>query len=131
MTPELSRRSLLGALAAATVASPAWGRAPKAMAHDPSAELRALAEDERFWTSVQEAFTLDRTAINLNNGGCCPTPRAVHEAFKRYLDWSNQGPPLYMWQQLEPGVESVRRELAHATSGQDVTVTIYKETVTS
>jgi isopenicillin-N epimerase len=41
-----------------------------------------------------------------------PHPRVVHEAFVRYLDWSNQGPPMYMWQQLEPGVEAVRREVA-------------------
>lgn len=113
MTPDPSRRTLLGGLAAAALAAstrPALGRGPVAPpAADPTA---IMAADERFWRAVQEAFTLDRTVINLNNGGCSPTPRAVHEAFKRYLDWSNQGPPLYMWQQLEPGIEAVRRELA-------------------
>ncbi len=110
LAAQLSRRAVLGALASAALASPAFAaKAPPQPGPDP---IASLAADERFWRVVQEAFTLDRTVINLNNGGCCPTPRAVHEAFKRYLDWSNQGPPFYMWQQLEPGVESVRRELA-------------------
>ena len=37
----------------------------------------------------------------------------VHEALKRYLDISNQSPYTYMWQTLEAGIESVRRDLAH------------------
>ncbi len=113
-----TRRALLGALALAAVAGPAAaGRrseappAPVLSSNEAYALLQAV-HDEAWWSQIQSAFTLDRTVINLNNGGCCPTPRVVHEAFKRYLDWSNQGPPFYMWQGLEPGVESVRRELA-------------------
>jgi len=73
-----------------------------------------LAMDETYWREIQQAFTLDRTIINLNNGGCCPSPRVVHETFKRYLDLSNQAPVYHMWQILEPNVESVRRRLAAA-----------------
>jgi isopenicillin-N epimerase len=73
-----------------------------------------LAVDEAYWREIQQAFTLDRTIINLNNGGCCPSPRVVHETFKRYLDLSNQAPVYHMWQILEPNVESVRRRLAAA-----------------
>ena len=80
---------------------------------------RALAPDEAFWREVQSAFTLDRTIINLNNGGVCPSPRVVHEALKRYLDISNQAPVYHMWQVLEPNIESVRRELA-ADAGCEV-----------
>ena len=71
-----------------------------------------IAADEDFWRQMQEAFTLDRTLINLNNGGVCPSPRAVHEAMKRYLDISNQAPAYHMWQVLEPNIESVRERLA-------------------
>jgi selenocysteine lyase/cysteine desulfurase len=71
-----------------------------------------LAADESYWREIQQAFTLDRTIINLNNGGCCPSPRVVHEALKRYLDISNQAPVYHMWQILEPNIESVRRRLA-------------------
>jgi selenocysteine lyase/cysteine desulfurase len=72
----------------------------------------ATAADEDYWREIQQAFTLDRTMINLNNGGVCPSPRVVHEAYKRYLDISNQAPSYYMWQTLEPNIETVRRRLA-------------------
>ena len=55
-----------------------------------------VAADENYWREIQQAFTLDRTIINLNNGGCSPSPRVVHEAFKRYLDISNQAPVYHM-----------------------------------
>jgi isopenicillin-N epimerase len=71
-----------------------------------------LAADESFWREIQLAFTLDRTIINLNNGGVCPSPRVVHDALKRYLDISNQSPVYHMWQVLEPNIEGVRRTLA-------------------
>src|SRR5438094_2460499 len=70
------------------------------------------AADEGYWREIQQAFTLDRTIINLNNGYTCPSPRVAHEALKRYLDMSNQAPIHFMWNQLEPNVEQVRRKLA-------------------
>src|SRR5204862_4977994 len=77
-----------------------------------------VAADEGYWREIQQAFTLDRTIINLNNGYTCPAPRVVHEALKRYLDISNQAPIHYMWNMLEPNVETVRRKLA-AEAGCD------------
>jgi isopenicillin-N epimerase len=73
-----------------------------------------MATDEDFWREIQNAFTLDRTIINLNNGGVCPSPRVVHEAMKRYLDFSNEAPTYSMWRILEPNIESVRRGLANS-----------------
>jgi selenocysteine lyase/cysteine desulfurase len=71
-----------------------------------------LAADEDYWREIQQAFTLDRTLINLNNGGVSPSPRVVLEAMRRYLELSNQAPVYSMWQLLEPQIESVRRGLA-------------------
>src|SRR2546422_6695881 len=71
-----------------------------------------VAQDEDFWREVQQAFTLDRTLINLNNGGVSPSPRVVQEAMRRYLDYSNTAPAYTMWQILEPEIESGRRRLA-------------------
>jgi isopenicillin-N epimerase len=89
------------------------------LAHAAAAEQIAegqgalqLADNEDYWREIQQAFTLDRTIVNLNNGGCCPSPRVVHEALKRYLDISNQAPVYHMWQILEPNIETVRRRLA-------------------
>jgi selenocysteine lyase/cysteine desulfurase len=102
-----SRRSLL---AAAATALPLAAQArPRESAPAPPAPPSG---DDDFWRAIQREFTLDRTVINLNNGGCSPSPRVVHEAFKRYLDQTNLLPPYELWQLLEPNVESVRRELA-------------------
>ena len=71
-----------------------------------------VASDEDFWFQVQQAFTLDRTIVNLNNGGVCPSPRVVLDAQIRMLQFSNQAPVYHMWRILEPGIESVRTQLA-------------------
>ena len=73
-----------------------------------------VAENEDFWREIQRAFTVDRTIINLNNGGVSPSPRVVQEAMARYLAISNEAPAYSMWQLVEPQVESVRRQLARS-----------------
>jgi len=73
-----------------------------------------VARDEDFWFEVQQAFTVDRGLINLNNGGVSPSPRIVQDAMRRYLEFSNQAPTYTMWQVLEPQIEGVRRRLAAA-----------------
>jgi isopenicillin-N epimerase len=113
----LTRRQFLhtgGALGTAvTVFRPdAFARVNAAGAAVAARPVDEIAADESYWREIQQAFTLDRTFINLNNGYTCPTPRVVHEALKRYLDLSNQSPYTYMWQTLEPGIEAVRKRLA-------------------
>lgn len=71
-----------------------------------------VAEDESFWFAVQQAFTVDRSMINLNNGGVCPSPKVVQDAVVRYLEYSNHAPAYHMWRHLEPMVEGVRIRLA-------------------
>ncbi len=114
----LTRRGFLqttGSMAAlAAFSDDGLGRIEAASRSAEGVPAVDLAADETYWREIQQAFTLDRTIINLNNGGCCPSPRVVHEAFKRYLDISNQSPVYHMWQILEPNIESVRRRLAAA-----------------
>jgi selenocysteine lyase/cysteine desulfurase len=71
-----------------------------------------VAGNEDFWNSIQSAFDVDRTLINLNNGGVSPSPTVVMNAFKRNLDYSNQAPAYFMWQHVEPKIETVREKLA-------------------
>jgi selenocysteine lyase/cysteine desulfurase len=115
-----SRRRFLGSLVSTSAALPAVpaltndalariARAVSAVAGRPPA---AVADDEDFWREIQNAFTLDRTLINLNNGGVSPSPRVVQDAMQRYLAISNTAPVVTMWQWLEPEIESVRRRLA-------------------
>jgi Selenocysteine lyase len=72
----------------------------------------AVADDESYWAEIQRAFDSDRTMINLNNGGCSPTPTHVLEAMIRDLRFTNELPVEHMWRVLEPRIESVRRDLA-------------------
>ena len=71
-----------------------------------------IARDERFWAPVQQAFTVNRAIINLNNAGVSPSPALVQEAMKRHLDFSNEAPVHTMWRVLEPLRETVREGLA-------------------
>ncbi|HTF90927.1 MAG TPA: aminotransferase class V-fold PLP-dependent enzyme [Planctomycetota bacterium] len=75
---------------------------------DPVADAR----NEDLWREVQLAFTGDRTKINLNNGGCCPSPRVVQEAMQRLLEFSNDLPTHNLWQILEPQREPLRQRIA-------------------
>ena len=111
-------RTSLGAAAGAVLAPaahalpaalPAFRPRALALAADLAGDGRdaeAVARDEDFWTTVQRAFDVDRTLVNLNNGGVSPTPTHVLDAMMRDLRFSNGAPVYEMWQVLEPRVES-------------------------
>src|SRR3989440_9573973 len=70
------------------------------------------AVNEDYWSTIQNAFTVTRGIINLNNGGVSPSPRIVTEALVRYI-WQQEDAPAYtMWQTLEPQSETIRTGLA-------------------
>src|SRR6266576_125622 len=70
------------------------------------------ALDEDYWSVIQNAFTVTRGIINLNNGGVSPSPRIVTEALVRYI-WQQEDATAYtMWQILEPQSETSRTGLA-------------------
>jgi len=71
-----------------------------------------VVRDEDYWREIQQAFTVDRNIINLNNGGVCPSPKVVQDAMRRQLEFSNLAPAYTMWTVLEPEIESVRTRLA-------------------
>lgn len=71
-----------------------------------------LAQDESFWFYVQQAFNIDRSIVNLNNGGVHPAPTIVIDAVKRYMDFSNGAPVLNSWRYLRPRKENIREKIA-------------------
>jgi selenocysteine lyase/cysteine desulfurase len=116
-----SRRQILGSVAAPAAAAVALAALRPSRAAAIAAELAShpgspqdLASDSAFWFRAQQAFTVDRSLVNLNNGGVSPAPRIVQAAMKRHLDYSNTAPPYTMWKILEPQREPVRQRLARA-----------------
>lgn len=118
----VDRRHFLGTLSLPAAAA-LGGSIPLPRFSDPAPELlkdlsahpggpQELADDELFWGQVAQAFTVDRSLVNLNNGGVSPAPAFVQEAMKRHLDYSNQAPAQTMWQVLEPQREAVRQRMA-------------------
>ena len=75
-----------GLAAAAVLTHDAHLRAKAAVDRVADRDPEDVARDEAFWREIQLGFTLDRSIVNLNNGGVSPSPRVVHEAYKRYLD---------------------------------------------
>src|SRR4051812_14688801 len=112
-----TRRTFVSSMVGAGVSLPVMRQS--AFQHlfraEPIAGARAaasVAEDETYWREIQRAFDLDRTMINLNNGGCSPAPTHVLDQMLRDLRFSNELPVEHMWGVLEPRIETVRRELA-------------------
>ena len=71
-----------------------------------------VAQDEDYWSVIQQAYTVSPAMINLNNGGVSPSPRVVQEAVERYNKLTNEGPSYYMWRILDQGREPLRQQLA-------------------
>jgi isopenicillin-N epimerase len=85
----------------------------------------AAAGDEDYWSTIQQAFSVTRGIVNLNNGGVSPSPRMVTEAFVRYT-WQQEDATAYtMWQILEPQSETVRTGLAEVfgCSAEEIAIT--------
>ncbi len=118
-----SRREFLGAIslpvaagAAAAMLDPLGVRTATARLrlHDV-ADAPGRDPDENFWFDASQAFTIDRSILNLNNGGVSPAPLSVQRAFQRHTDYCNTvPPPVSLWQVLDPQVEIVRERLARA-----------------
>ena len=124
------RRAFLSTMISAGVTLPMMrGDAFRRLARaEPIAERRAageVAEEEAYWEEIQRAFDLDRTMVNLNNGGCSPAPTHVLEQMIRDLRFSNELPVDHMWNVIEPRIESVRRELARdfGCDGEEMAIT--------
>lgn len=117
----LDRRAFLGSVilpaASTALGIPAWRPDSLPLLDEIAADPRNpddAAGDEALWAQVQQAFTIDRSVINLNNGGVSPSPAYVQEAMKRHLDYANtMPPPIALWRVQDPQRETVRAGLAN------------------
>lgn len=72
-----------------------------------------IAANEDYWFQVQQAFSVDRSVVNFNNGGICPSPIVVQEAMRKILEFTNRQPTSYaLWTVLQPQMEGVRERVA-------------------
>lgn len=90
-----------------------------------AADPLEAARDEDFWFQVQQAFTVDRSLINLNNGGVSPAPGVAMAAMRRFDEYANHAPAYTMWRHLQPGYELVRERLGRLAGcdAEEVAVT--------
>ena len=113
-----TRRQFLGALGPSATALAAASFDPAAWARVMERLLRAegtpveIAQDEAFWLPVQQAFTVDRSLIHLNNGGVCPAPMVVQRALADHQQYTYKVPFYVHRRTLRPQVEQVRTRLA-------------------
>jgi len=117
--PALTRRALFRtivppAAAGLTLAALEPRRAAAALAavRGTTDAPEDVARDESYWFEIQQAFTIDRSIVNFNNGGVSPAPAVVQQSLARNLAFSNQAPAYTMWRILEPQKEAVRQRVA-------------------
>src|ERR1043166_6412726 len=102
ITSQVPRRNFLSlagkGLGLAALSTPAIGSllrtvqaATRNVAHLTPEQV---ATDEDYWSTIQNAFTVTRGIINLNNGGVSPSPRIVTEALVRYI-WQQEDATAY------------------------------------
>ena len=113
-----TRRQALGALMLPVACAPrAQWVGPGAARVPPPPPGRGSPEesarDEDYWAEIARAFTIDRSAINLNNGAVSPSPAIVQEALSRHLAVANSTPTAHaLWIAAPPLREVVRQRLA-------------------
>lgn len=112
---QFLERAFAAGAAGALLLSERWlPRVQAAVRRAGGRTAEALAADEDFWFDIQQAFAVDRSVINLNNGGVSPSPRVVQDALRRHLEFANQLPAHNQEAVLRLQVERVRQELARA-----------------
>ncbi len=108
----LLRSAATGAFACAMFRDDAIARVQAADRGAGGASPDELAGNEGYWGQIQRAFAVDRSIINLNNGGVNPSPRMVQDAMRRHVEYANQIPSRNLWQVQDPKVETVRARIA-------------------
>jgi selenocysteine lyase/cysteine desulfurase len=123
----MTRRELLGAIGLTVAFDPLGVRTALARAAETAGSAQETAGDEAFWREIQQAFTVDRSIVNLNNAGVSPAPSVVQTAQKRHLDLANTTPPpVALWEIQDPQRETVRQRLARTFGVQSEEIALVR-----
>jgi selenocysteine lyase/cysteine desulfurase len=90
----------------------ALGRVGAAAREVAAKSPEEAARDEDFWLAIRRSFGLDPKHVSFNAGAWNPSPRAVHEALTRNLEFGNAAPLDHMPAVLGPYQETLRDRLA-------------------
>lgn len=74
--------------------------------------IESAINDEEYWKTIRQGYSVSEEIINLNNGGVSPSPNVVLDSLDKYNRQSCQGPSYYMWRILDKGREPLREKLA-------------------
>lgn len=115
--PTMERRGFLKAVGsavglAALLGPDALRGVEAAMGTAAGLTPQQAAREESLWSSVQQAFTMNRGLIHLDNGFTCPTPRVVSEAVARYIEDQEEVPYGLWLQDARNRMSTVRTGLA-------------------
>ena len=132
---ELERRHFLkvmGGASSLAMASILFGpdlmkRVEAATEKTAGLDPKDVARNEAFWREIQQAFTVSRGLINLNNGAVGSSPEVVTESMIRYL-WQQEDAPPFQRRILGARMETVRNALAQLFGADPEEIAIMRNT---
>lgn len=110
----IGRAAFAGSLPFMVGATARENAAPSGGLLDRTRPAALMAADEEAWKHVQAAWSVDRSIINLENGGVQPSPDCVHASFSDLGRQAHRAPPITLNREQLPQLEEVRRRLAAA-----------------
>ena len=91
----MNRRNFFQSTAAVAALGAAAGSALTGKASAAVLSPEAAAQDEDYWSTIRNEFTVDRSVINFNNGHVHPSPRTVQESLRRQIGIVPQDPIVF------------------------------------
>ena len=122
---QIGRVAGAGALAS-TFAAATAERLHAAVARVAALPAAAVAGDEEFWLPIQQAWDVDRSLTNLNNGSCSPAPRIALDALFRQWRFANEVMYHHLMRVLDPRRETVRTQLAELFGADRETIALVR-----
>ena len=124
-----SRRNFLSAVGIAAIGGAIPGRSAldALLGNFPSTSDDPLeaAGDEEFWARIADTFLVDRSFINLNNGGVSPTGEPALKLMFNQLRYAQGLPSRRMWNEQAKKLDVIRERLAShwGVDGEEVALT--------
>ncbi len=92
---------------------------------------KVLAENEEFWSHVQNAYKVSPDFINLENGFYSPSPQVVLDAWVRNIRMINEIPSFYMRHRQVEERETAKKQLAEFAGCSPEEIVITRNTTES